>query len=125
MIIYIIKKLLIDKCESMWYYVAFFLTIFTLFFSQMRVAIAYSLLFLTLSSLYVVFIDKSNSRFFKTILYLVPISIIILFLIINNIDEDFLNYITERSTNKDDNLIEERINIFAYFSDTYLYLVQD
>lgn len=94
-------------------------------FSQMRVAIAYSLLFLTLSSLYVVFIDKSNSRFFKTILYLVPISIIILFLIINNIDEDFLNYITERSTNKDDNLIEERINIFAYFSDTYLYLVQD
>lgn len=115
MIIYIIKKLLIDKCESRWYYVAFFLTIFTLFFSQMRVAIAYSLLFLTLSSLYVVFIDKSNSRFFKTILYLVPISIIILFLIINNIDEDFLYYITERSTNKDDNLIEERINIFAYF----------
>ena len=115
MIIYIIKKLLIDKCESRWYYVAFFLTIFTLFFSQMRVAIAYSLLFLTLSSLYVVFIDKSNSRFFKTILYLVPISIIILFLIINNIDEDFLYYITERSTNKDDNFIKERINIFAYF----------
>lgn len=115
MIIYIIKKLLIDKCESIWYYVAFFLTIFTLFFSQMRVAIAYSLLFMTLSSLYVVFIDKSNSRFFKTILYLVPISILILFLIINNIDEDFLYYITERSTNKDDNLIEERINIFAYF----------
>lgn len=115
MIIYIIKKLLIDKCESIWYYVAFFLTIFTLFFSQMRVAIAYSLLFMTLSSLYVVFIDKSNSRFFKTILYLVPISILILFLIINNIDEDFLYYITERSTDKDDNLIEERINIFAYF----------
>lgn len=115
MIIYIIKKLLIDKCESMWYYVAFFLTIFTLFFSQMRVAISYSLLFMTLSSLYVVFIDKSNSRFFKTILYLVPISILMLFLIINNIDEDFLYYITERSTNKEDNLIEERINMFAYF----------
>lgn len=125
MIIYIIKKLLIDKCESMWYYVAFFLTIFTLFFSQMRVAIVYSLLFLTLSSLYVVFIDKSNSRFFKTILYLVPISILILFLIINNIDEDFLYYITERSTNKDDNLIEERINMFASFSITFLYLALD
>lgn len=115
MIIYIIKKLLIDKCESIWYYIAFFLTIFTLFFSQMRVAMAYSLLFMTLSSLYVVLIDKSNSRFFKTILYLVPISILIFFLIVNNIDEDFLYYITERSTDKDDNLIKERINIFASF----------
>lgn len=115
MIIYIIKKLLIDKCTSLWYYVAFFLTIFTLFFSQMRVAMAYSLLFMVLSSLYVVFIDRRNSRFFKTILYVVPISILIFVLVINNVDKEFLDYITSRTTDKDDNLIEERINIFASF----------
>ena len=115
MVIYVMKRILMDKQNSKWLYAAFLLSLVTLFFSQMRVAIAYTLLFMALVSAYAIFIDKRNASFFKIILVIIPLGIVLFYLIINSINDDFLYYITQRTTEKQGGLIEERILIFRGF----------
>lgn len=118
-VIYLVKCILIDSEYTTGNYCLLLLALFTLVFSQMRVAIAYTLLFLCFTSFYTIIGNQKNKSFLKFIVILVLLSIILYFVLSKTINTDFMDYIMNRTTQKEGNLIEERFN---QFSDYYKYI---
>lgn len=114
-IIYIVKNIIIDRNSGWFNYFLLTLALFALVFSQMRVAIAYTIVFLVLTFIYNLFSSKKNKSFNKFIITLVPLGIGLFVFISNIIDTDFLNYILDRTTNKEGNVVEERFNQFSSY----------
>ncbi len=114
-IIYLISKILIERRVSYLQYVCLALAVFTLFFSQMRIAIAYTIVFLILVSIYSKFFLKINNNYLKFILVLVPLSFALFYIIANTASSDFLRYVSQRTIENEDNLVSKRFDQFSFF----------
>lgn len=93
-------------------YLYILIALFTLFFSQMRVAIAYTILFMGFASVYSLVTKRHNTTYFKFLLMLIIAMGIMYYVVSRIISEEFLYYVTERTTEHEGNLLEERANIY-------------
>ena len=118
-IILLVKQILYDGKANKYNYAFLLLAFFTLFFSQMRVAIGYTLLFFVSIVLYNIFFRHKKNRFLQILAILLPLGMLVFYLILSNINNDFLEYIVNRSTEYEGNLVEDR---FEMFSKRYIYI---
>lgn len=113
-IIYIVKKIIVDRSDNYINYILLLLSMFTLFFAQMRVAIAFILLFFILLATYNIIFLK-NSKFTKFSFLMIPTGVLLFYFIKINLNVDFLDYILSRSIGHESNIVEDRIGMFSYF----------
>lgn len=113
-IIYITTQFWGNRIKSHAYFLYLLVALFTLFFSQMRVAIVYTMLFIGLVFIYG-YIKNNNTTYFKFLLMFILIAGILYYVLSRSISEEFLYYITERSTAHEGNILEERVNIYKRF----------
>ena len=118
-IILLVKQILYDGKANKFNYAFLLLAFFTLFFSQMRVAIGYTLLFFVSTVLYNIFFRHKKNRFLQMLAISLPLGILLVYLIFSNIDNNFLDYIVNRSTGYEGNIVEDR---FEMFSKGYAYI---
>lgn len=88
-------------------------SLLTLFFAQQRVSIAFLLVFLVLA----IYCNPYNNRkiSFRIIILIAFIAVCIIYYLINLADSDLLEYILNRSVDKEDNLVAERYGMFSSY----------
>lgn len=115
LIIYIVKRILINNETTKYNYLFMLLAAFTLIFAQMRVAITYTLLFFVFVIMHQIFIAKQKSRFVKFLLVLAPVCLVLIFVIPSIMDEGYMDYIEQRTNGQDRDIVEDRFRQFDYF----------
>lgn len=113
-IICMVKQIFFNQRKSIFNYGLLLMSFYTLFFSQMRVAMAYTLMFFLIIAVSPFGLRKNYRKALKRIIViLVPLVGIFYFIVIKSIDADFMYYITERSVDYEGNLVEDRVDIFS------------
>lgn len=118
-IIYILNQRFYNGVVRKYYNPILIVAFLAIIFAQQRVSIAFLLLYLV--GLYVILVKKKIISFTKSVPYLVLFSIIFFSLgiyLFNSLDQDLVNYIVQRSIEKEDNLIEERTQMFDSYINT-------
>lgn len=115
-IVYMLDKIIrsdIIRVNDLCYII---LAVFCLFFSQMRVCIAFVFLYYLYITIYS-FRHKLKIRklFFKGWWLLLILTILISFIIVNYLDSSFIEYIKDRSINSEENFVLKRFEQFAEF----------
>lgn len=114
-IIYVVKCILVNQKVSSMHYIALCIAFFTLFFSQMRVAITYTIAFFVLAIAYQIFYGKKNTTFIKFLSVLVLTGTVSFFCVESLMSDEFLYYVTQRSTEHKGSIVDERFSMFSYF----------
>lgn len=115
-IIYVSHQLFIlqDNNIRNWFFLLF--ALFCLFFSQMRVAIAYFVLFfVALTCITVTHKLKSRKTLIKFIIFLFFIIIVVYEVVVSYMPQEFIDYVVDRSVDQDGGLIKERVLLFNSF----------
>ena len=96
-----------------------FIALLVLFFAQMRVTIAYFVIYCVLVYVYSSKVNKKKSRTFIKVLIIVIVAIFVLGLItLNYVDSDLIDYILGRSINSESNIVTDRFGIFQDYLST-------
>lgn len=111
-IMYHMKELFEDKVK-LTNIVCIVIAFLVLFFAQQRVSIAFFMVFLGL----VTFFNPYNNR--KRVLFiwifLIAVSSLVFYILINHMDSELLDYIKKRSVDNDDDLVGDRFGMYSYF----------
>lgn len=100
------------KKASFWSCFCLITAVLVLFFAQQRISIVFFLLYLVIVSIY----GKLSKKILTSFWLLVAVLILaILFWFFNYADTDFVDYVMNRSVDSDDNIIEQRFELFKSF----------
>lgn len=115
-VIYICNKIFMEQEFSKRNWIFLSLAVICLFFSQMRVAIAYSILFLvSLTIITVIYRLKTRKILMFFLLFILILIFTIYYIVIHYMPQEFVQYVIDRSVEQDNGLIKERILLFEDF----------
>ena len=115
-IMLITKKYYIDNISNKFYLFELTISVLVLFFAQQRVSIAYALLFFTLIG--IMTRGRKNFKLIYLIVFLLVAFVVVWFSLSYINDMNLMDYIVNRTVNKEDNLVEERWLLFKDFFNT-------
>ncbi len=117
------KKIVVDNCYKKFDLACFALSFFCLFFAQQRVSIVFCLLFFFALTVYST-IKRLPSMKLLYFLWFIAIvfGIGIVFIVMNYLSVDFVEYVLNRTVNYNGNIVSDRFSLFDKFIEKLSFL---